>query len=201
MDRTPPAPPDRALLNVREVAEWLRLKERKVYDLVARGDLPHTRAGGKILFAPAEVDAGSRRARRGAAARSAARPRSRAATIRCSNGRCASRAAAWRCSRRAAATASSGWSRARPARRCCTCPTRTSPISTGTRPTSACAGATWRCVEWARREQGLLVRARQSRRGCAQSRHLARRGVRVAAAPAAARAAASCSSGCSSASA
>ncbi len=44
------------LLNVRELAYWLRLKERKVYDLVARGDIPHTRAGAKILFAPAEVE-------------------------------------------------------------------------------------------------------------------------------------------------
>src|SRR5579859_7869825 len=44
------------LLNVRELAEWLRLKERKVYDLVARNDIPHTRAGAKILFAPAEVE-------------------------------------------------------------------------------------------------------------------------------------------------
>jgi excisionase family DNA binding protein len=44
------------LLNVRELADWLRLKERKVYDLVARNDIPHTRAGAKILFAPAEVE-------------------------------------------------------------------------------------------------------------------------------------------------
>jgi putative molybdopterin biosynthesis protein len=44
------------LLNVRELAEWLRLKERKVYDLVARNEIPHTRAGAKILFAPAEVE-------------------------------------------------------------------------------------------------------------------------------------------------
>jgi len=44
------------LLNVRELAEWLRLKERKVYDLVARNDIPHTRAGAKILFSPAEVE-------------------------------------------------------------------------------------------------------------------------------------------------
>ena len=47
---------DSPLLNVRELAEWLRLKERKVYDLVARNDIPHTRAGAKILFAPPEVE-------------------------------------------------------------------------------------------------------------------------------------------------
>jgi len=44
------------LLNVRELAEWLRMKERKVYDLVARHDIPHTRAGAKILFSPPEVE-------------------------------------------------------------------------------------------------------------------------------------------------
>ncbi len=56
MERRTPAPSAPGLLNVRELAEWLRLKERKVYDLVARGELPHTRAGAKILFAPAEVE-------------------------------------------------------------------------------------------------------------------------------------------------
>ena len=44
------------LLNVRELAQWLRLKERKVYDLVARNEIPHTRAGAKILFATPEVE-------------------------------------------------------------------------------------------------------------------------------------------------
>lgn len=44
------------LLNVRELAEWLRMKERKVYDLVARNDIPHTRAGAKLLFSPPEVE-------------------------------------------------------------------------------------------------------------------------------------------------
>lgn len=38
------------LLDVREAAAFLRLGARKVYDLVARGDIPHTRAGAKILF-------------------------------------------------------------------------------------------------------------------------------------------------------
>ncbi|HXZ49238.1 MAG TPA: helix-turn-helix transcriptional regulator, partial [Usitatibacter sp.] len=47
---------DAPLLNVHELAQWLRLKERKVYDLVARGAIPHTRAGAKILFAPPEVE-------------------------------------------------------------------------------------------------------------------------------------------------
>ena len=47
---------DPPLLNGRELAQWLRLKERKVYDLVARNEIPHTRAGAKILFATPEVE-------------------------------------------------------------------------------------------------------------------------------------------------
>ena len=64
MDRNPEdsvpaeghAPAVAALLNVRELAGWLRLKERKVYDLVARNEIPHTRVGAKILFTPAAVE-------------------------------------------------------------------------------------------------------------------------------------------------
>ena len=49
-----PATP--AWLTVAEVARHLRLGTRKVYDLVARKGLPHTRAGGKLLFDVAEVE-------------------------------------------------------------------------------------------------------------------------------------------------
>ena len=45
------------LLNVREAAAWLRVGERKVYDLVAHDAIPHTRAGAKLLFSPAQLDA------------------------------------------------------------------------------------------------------------------------------------------------
>ena len=45
-----------ALLNVREAAAWLRIGERKVYDLVARGAIPHTRAGAKLLFSPEQLE-------------------------------------------------------------------------------------------------------------------------------------------------
>jgi len=45
-----------ALLNVREAAAWLRIGERKVYDLVAKGAIPHTRAGAKLLFSPGELE-------------------------------------------------------------------------------------------------------------------------------------------------
>lgn len=37
-------------LTTREVADLLRLKERKVYDLVANGEIPHVRVTGKLLF-------------------------------------------------------------------------------------------------------------------------------------------------------
>lgn len=49
-----PAAPDR--LTVAEVARHLRLGTRSVYDLVARKGLPHARAGGKLLFDLAEVE-------------------------------------------------------------------------------------------------------------------------------------------------
>ncbi len=38
------------LLNTREVADYLRVKERKVYDLVRRKQIPCTRVTGKLLF-------------------------------------------------------------------------------------------------------------------------------------------------------
>jgi excisionase family DNA binding protein len=49
-----PAAPDR--LTVAEIARHLRLGTRKVYDLVARKGLPHVRAGGKLLFDVAAVE-------------------------------------------------------------------------------------------------------------------------------------------------
>ncbi len=38
------------LLTTSEVADYLRLKERKIYDLVAEGQIPHLRVTGKLLF-------------------------------------------------------------------------------------------------------------------------------------------------------
>lgn len=46
----------RPLLSTKEVADYLRLKERKVYDLVAQGAIPHSRVSGKLLFPRALVD-------------------------------------------------------------------------------------------------------------------------------------------------
>ncbi|MGB1612859.1 MAG: helix-turn-helix domain-containing protein, partial [Arenicellales bacterium] len=37
-------------LTTREVALLLRVKERKVYDLVARQEIPFVKATGKLLF-------------------------------------------------------------------------------------------------------------------------------------------------------
>ena len=42
-------------LTTKEVAEVLRVKERKVYDLAAAGDIPHRRITGKLLFPRAEL--------------------------------------------------------------------------------------------------------------------------------------------------
>lgn len=45
------------LMNTREVAEYLRLKERKIYDLVHKRRIPCTRVTGKWLFPKRQVDA------------------------------------------------------------------------------------------------------------------------------------------------
>jgi len=47
--------PDSEYLTTRELAELLRIKERKVYDLAASGQVPCTRATGKLLFSRAAV--------------------------------------------------------------------------------------------------------------------------------------------------
>mgnify|MGYP006268951473 CR=1 FL=1 len=44
-----------AYLTTREVADLLRVKERKVYDLAAAGEIPHRRITGKLLFPHAEL--------------------------------------------------------------------------------------------------------------------------------------------------
>lgn len=46
----------RELLSTKEVADFLRLKERKIYDLVARDAIPHSRVSGKLLFPRAMID-------------------------------------------------------------------------------------------------------------------------------------------------
>jgi len=44
------------LMTTREVAEYLRIKERKVYDLVRRGEIPCSRKAGKWLFPKTLID-------------------------------------------------------------------------------------------------------------------------------------------------
>jgi excisionase family DNA binding protein len=44
-------------LTTRELAELLRIKERKIYDLAAAGEVPCVRAVGKLLFPRAEIEA------------------------------------------------------------------------------------------------------------------------------------------------
>ncbi|MEO8507980.1 MAG: helix-turn-helix transcriptional regulator, partial [Betaproteobacteria bacterium] len=45
------------MMDTREVAAYLRLKERRIYDLVRSNALPHVRATGKLLFPRAQIDA------------------------------------------------------------------------------------------------------------------------------------------------
>mgnify|MGYP003652046767 FL=1 len=46
---------DPSYLTTKEVAELLRVKERKVYDLAGAGEIPHRRITGKLLFPRAEL--------------------------------------------------------------------------------------------------------------------------------------------------
>ncbi len=61
-------------LTTRELAELLRIKERKVYDLAASGDVPCVRVVGKLLFPRAEILAWLEAARSGPPAPRAAAP-------------------------------------------------------------------------------------------------------------------------------
>ncbi|MBI3993628.1 MAG: helix-turn-helix transcriptional regulator [Candidatus Lambdaproteobacteria bacterium] len=64
-------------MTVREVAAYLNIKERKVYDLVHRGRIPCTRVAGKWLFPQHLIDAWVAQgvaAGRGGAQQAAARP-------------------------------------------------------------------------------------------------------------------------------
>jgi putative molybdopterin biosynthesis protein len=47
----------RDLMSTKEVAEYLRLKERKIYDLVSRSAIPTSRISGKLLFPREQIDA------------------------------------------------------------------------------------------------------------------------------------------------
>ena len=53
----PDSPTAPAFLTTREVAEMLRVRERKVYEMAAGGEIPCRRVTGKLLFPRAELDA------------------------------------------------------------------------------------------------------------------------------------------------
>lgn len=57
----------RQLMSTKEVADYLRLKERKIYDMVANEEIPHSRVSGKLLFPRTLVDEWVRQSTAGAA--------------------------------------------------------------------------------------------------------------------------------------
>lgn len=175
----PPVPPDRALLNVRELAQWLRLKERKVYDLVARGDIPHTRAGAKILFAPVEVRRWLAARAGGGAARAALPP-----TIAGSHDPLLEWAVRESRCGLALLTQGSrdGLERLAAGEACAALlhlPDAAIADFNRHAADERLRGRNVALVEWARREQGLLV-ARGNPKGLRSVAQLVRRGVRVA---------------------
>jgi len=48
---------DPSYLTTKEVADLLRVRERKVYDMVAAGEIPHRKVTGKLLFPQSEITA------------------------------------------------------------------------------------------------------------------------------------------------
>jgi excisionase family DNA binding protein len=60
-EREKPDPPMAEFLTTREVAALLRIKERKVYELVSESAIPHSRVTGKLLFPRDMVEAWVRR--------------------------------------------------------------------------------------------------------------------------------------------
>lgn len=64
--------PDHEYLTVKELAELLRLKERKIYDLASSGAVPVSKATGKLLFPAAEIRAWIENAKSGGLAGSSA---------------------------------------------------------------------------------------------------------------------------------
>lgn len=54
-------------MSTKEVADYLRLKERKIYDMVAQDLIPHSRVSGKLLFPRALIDEWVKQSTAGAA--------------------------------------------------------------------------------------------------------------------------------------
>ena len=55
MIRREPFAPESRLLTVREVAVLLRLHEKTVYSMVARGELPSIRLGRRVRFSRDDI--------------------------------------------------------------------------------------------------------------------------------------------------
>lgn len=60
-------PPDGAYLTTKELADLLRIRERKIYDLAANGEVPCVRVVGKLLFPRDEIEAWIRSSKSGPA--------------------------------------------------------------------------------------------------------------------------------------
>lgn len=69
--------PDHEYLTVKELADLLRLKERKIYDLASSGAVPCSKATGKLLFPAAEIRAWIENARSGGPEGASAAPATR----------------------------------------------------------------------------------------------------------------------------
>lgn len=73
--------PDHEYLTVKELADLLRLKERKIYDLASSGTVPCSKATGKLLFPAAEIRAWIEQAQSGGAMTSVASSSARPAIV------------------------------------------------------------------------------------------------------------------------
>jgi len=66
--------PDHEYLTVKELADLLRLKERKIYDLAASGSVPCSKTTGKLLFPAAEIRAWVEQSKSGGVLHATSRP-------------------------------------------------------------------------------------------------------------------------------
>ena len=147
------------LLTTDEAAEYLRLSERKLYELVANSAVPCSKVTGRWLFPKAALDQWVTAGDGGAPGRPPRRRSSAAAMIRCWNGRCARAAPASPAFPKAAKPACGDWRETKwpPRRSICIASTATTtpPILEAVAHTPGLHDAV--VIAFARREQGLLV--------------------------------------------